>query len=333
MKRLTKRVNNDVFGVKRIDEDLESHFEDLIINSTMFLAMSSYSWRLPKKLWDRLINNQCIKIAIIPYKFFKSNQYEVINWQSIIRSLMMNGVLVIINNNNHSKFMINENRTYFGSVNLTGRAMTYNIEGIASYCDGATKSPVRKDILKFVLEQLKNYKSILTASINGSGVEKLHQGYTTNMKCIFDWLQDLNFDRGFAEEDLLTYISSLEKTCVGIQDILSKYQALLSLDDLYNLNRRAKKVINSIKDLSTMLDNERILKRNYTNIFLSRETKNKLDYIKGESAIFQDFYSGILESIRLPRELDTLCLSNDKLVPTAIDTIEKYIKDNNIQLD
>lgn len=317
--------NNNVLGIKRVKENLVGHFKYMVQNSKLFIAMASYSFMLPYEVMNELAKNASAKIIIIPYRYYARNQYRIINTEKTIRYLITKNVAVIIDSNNHSKFLVNEDHAYFGSVNLTENAMVYNIESIASYDDLLNTSPSKRDIIKFVLEKINEY-----IHLSNQQYVYLHEQMCLEINGILSNLYKITTDGSKGIERVESNINEMEYILSTIKKILDKYQALLSLDEFYNLARRSKKLLSEIDTFIEMLKSELWKANKYETIYFNKGTKEKFDKIKIAFKNFKIYYEGLIDNIVILREVDEFSIQNTILIQKVQAVLQKYVDDNNI---
>lgn len=231
-----KVLNDDIIGIKRTEEDLLGRIEYIIENADKFILIGAYNLNLAPTTLEKLINTKSYtKVIILPY-----NSYLNKSEYSIVEKLVKSGYIIIVNNNNHSKFIVTDKYTYTGSLNMSEISMRHRIENISIYknldeCTLFEKDFQTIDIIEFVIDSIadnlnEGYLNIL--KINSRLIDTINK----ICDCLIDDLNDINI---FKDK----YTSST----YSIQSIFYKHT---------NFNTKYDDLNSSIGNLQNKINNE-----------------------------------------------------------------------------
>lgn len=292
--------NNNVIGIRRLNEDIKYKIRELCNNSSDFLIIGSYNFWLDKDIYNIISTKNCVKVAIIPKNSFKDS----INGERIIISLIKNNFAIVINNNNHSKFIVTDNQTYFGSLNMSYSSMMYNNEGILIYDNLSNnklfknEDVLTKDLVKYTLESLLTYKrnEILGKNQSEEYLYKLEVKLQDVFKNMHDYI-----NMGAFKENALQFCTELSFMIYSYKD---------KIDDCYYnyVSQKIGVLIKKIEDIkfSSINFNKEDIEKYIEEVMISVKMEN---YKLLESEIS-----------------DQLIEKNNNLVEKAIEYISKYFK-------
>ena len=116
------------------------------------------------------------------------------NHTTNIQHLVTNGVGVILNSKNHSKWILSDAGYYYGSLNFTAESMTKKVE-VVSYCDTFQRvrgtipqwmTETKEELLDFSIGELKKFNSSIQTvnlgSVNANILATLRRALTKILK-------------------------------------------------------------------------------------------------------------------------------------------------------
>lgn len=304
-----KVISDNIIGIKRTEDDLLLRIENIIESAEKFILIGAYNLSLAPSTLEKLINTKSyIKVIILPYNsHLNKSEY------STIEKLAKSGYMIIINNNNHSKFMVTDKYTYTGSLNMSEISMRHRIENISIYknldeCTLFEKDFQTIDIIEFVIDNI---------------VDNLNEGY----------LNILKINSGLI--DIINKICDcLIDDCSNINIFKDKYTSFTdSIQRIFykntNSNTKYDDLNSSIGNLQNKINNElanqdicekqklNLMKKHIENFKKNCKKQLDYDYESDIYKIYKEYIPDILQKLEHILT-DILCI-------TGLDKNKEYI--------
>lgn len=238
-------------GIKDRDVDNEhevyNNIEEIITSASDFLLSGAYNISVSNnnKIIQGLMNKKnIVKGIMLP--IIKAYDRATINdVNKVLNTLVSNDIGVIINPDNHSKFILSEKSIYFGSANLTENGMKNNCEVISilknTYGYYELFNELKSDFGKMFLKNINN---------------KTVMGLDSRNKVIIDDINKVENVIKYVGSSGNTYsiirnINNLEEYNNKINCAITDYFRILSIKDfskiyvkLENIRKKSIELIN-----------------------------------------------------------------------------------------
>lgn len=219
-----KVISDNIIGIKRREDDLLLTIENIIESAEEFILIGAYNLSLAPSTLEKLMNTKShTKVIILPYNS-ELNKYKY----SILKKLIKSGYIIIVNNNNHSKFIVTDKYTYTGSLNISEISMRHRIENISIYknldeCTLFEKDFQTIDIIEFVIDSIadnlnEGYLNILQTN------SRLVDTINKICDCLIDDLNDINIFK----DKYTSYTYSIQSIFYKHTNFNTKYDDLNS---------------------------------------------------------------------------------------------------------
>ncbi len=235
-------TNGSKWGVKSSTTNLTPDIHALIDNSNDYIIVCGYNFSpflnptsIIPKLIDR-VNHGVKVLVILPAGLWGfGNSNHSIN----IQYMLNNGIGVILNSNNHSKWMISDYGYYYGSLNFTKISMTSRIE-VVTICNSLRQHSIpywmeqtKNEFLRFGYFELNKF-DIKTVNLGRVNVTALH-----TLNTFFSRILKFNPEINKVKITLENY----EEVRAEILSIIDDYYAVISFEDLNNIWEKVSKAI------------------------------------------------------------------------------------------
>lgn len=165
------RTNGSKWGIKNTGVNFTTEIHSIINKATRFIVVCGYNF-----------SPLTHATSIIPLLIAKKNSGvnvlfiappDMLSWgrtnhATIIQHLSNNGISVLLNSYNHSKWILSDYGYYYGSLNFTHYSMTSRVE-VVSYCEKINRSSApmwmaetANELLSFAIDETRNITSILS---------------------------------------------------------------------------------------------------------------------------------------------------------------------------
>jgi len=320
--------NGSKWGIKSSGTNLTGDIHGIIDNANKFIVVCGYNFSPyidPISIIPRLIarKNAGVDILIIlPPKMWGFGNG---NHTNNIQYLLNNGIGVILNSNNHSKWIISDYGYYYGSLNFTTISMTSRVE-VVSFCDALHRPAIpgwmhqtKRHLLGYAVTEL-NYFNTVTAT---TSLGTVNIATLTTLQSTFGQILRYNPEIEKVRKTLLNY----EDVRVRLSSIIDSYFPIINISGLDKIWRLINNAIYTLDKLA-YAGNHIILK--YENQSL-REFS-----ISGYNRIHQNFSRQIERLIKAIKETDGQTSRQEKII-TITNKIELVLKeylrtDNNEEL-
>lgn len=154
-------INNSasIWGVKRSGHNIQNDIINIITNAQSYIIVGGYNFTFKtagysffRELYRKSTNGIPV-LMIIPPNLSGNNRSH----QDAIDFCITNGIGLILNGNNHSKWILTENDLYYGSSNFSETSWKNRVEVITIH---DLRSPIQwktrtiKDFKDFVFEEI-----------------------------------------------------------------------------------------------------------------------------------------------------------------------------------
>lgn len=310
--------NGSKWGIKPLGTNLTGEIHGIIDNANNFIVVCGYNfspYNHPTSIIPRLIakrNAGVDVLLILPPKMWGfGNRSHTNNIQHLIN----NGIGVILNSNNHSKWIISDYGYYYGSLNFTAISMTTRVE-VVSLCDALQQpaapwwmNQTKQELLGYAVTELNNFNTVTaTANLGTINVATL-----TTLQNVFGQILRYNPEIEKVKKTLLNY----EEVRNELSQIIDSYFPLITITDLDKIWRLINNVIYTLDRLA-YAGNDILLK--YENESLKGFS------ILGYNRIHSNFSRQIENLIGVIKETDIQSPRQEKII-TITDSIEKRLKE------
>lgn len=252
--------NGSRWGIKPSGTNITADIHDIIDNANDFIVVCGYNfspYNHPTSIIPRLIAQRQAGLAVLiimpPNLWGFGNRNHTNNIQYLIN----NGIGVILNSNNHSKWIITDFGYYYGSLNFTATSMTTKIE-VVSICNTLQHPGIpwwmnqtKQELLRFAVSELNNFS---TATRNLGAV---NAAALTTLRLVFPLILRYNPEIEKVETTLLNY----EDVRINLSSLVDGYFTLISLEDLENIWQLVNKAVYTLDRLASR-GNDILLKYN-----------------------------------------------------------------------
>ena len=254
--------NGSRWGIKPSGTNITADIHDIIDNAKEFIVVCGYNFspfNHPTSIIPRLIARRIagahILLIMPPNMWGFGNTNHTLNIQYLIN----NGVGVILNSNNHSKWIITDFGYYYGSLNFTAASMTTKVE-VVSICNTISRPGIpwwmnqtKQELLQFAIDELNHFNSV--TAIKNSGAVNI--AALTTLRRVFGLILKYNPEIEKVQTTLLNY----EDVRIQLSSIIDEYFPVVSLEDLNIIWRLINEAIYTLDQLA-LLGNDILIKYN-----------------------------------------------------------------------
>jgi hypothetical protein len=246
------RTNGSKWGIKDSGVDFTPEIHSIIDNATTFIVVCGYNfspYNHRTSIIPRLIaqKNAGVDVLFIapPTMWGFGNTRHTGN----IQHLVNNNIGVVLNSNNHSKWLLSDYGYYYGSLNFTASSMTTKVE-IVSFCDTLHRArrPIpqwmtdtKSELLNFAISELRNFNTVVATmnlgTVNANTLRILRRTLT----------RILRYNPSI--EKIETTLENYEDVRLELSSIIDNYFPLTSFD---KLNEYWRQINNSISTLDRL---------------------------------------------------------------------------------
>lgn len=251
--------NGSQWGIKLSGTDITADIHDIIDNANDFVVVCGYNFSPyghPSSIIPRLIAKRNAGVAVLlimpPRMWGFGNTNHTLN----IQHLVSNRIGVILNSNNHSKWIISDYGYYYGSLNFTASSMKSKIE-VISICNTLRQpwipwwmTQTKKELLQFAVAELRHFNTVTaTMSLGAVNARTL-----TTTSVVLGLILRYNPEIDKVRRTLLNY----EEVRLQLSSIIDSYFPLIELNDLNRLWQLTDGAIRNLDRLA-ILGNEVLL--------------------------------------------------------------------------
>lgn len=165
-------LNGSKWGIKDSGVDFTPDIHNIIDNATKYIVVCGYNfspYTNKTSIIPRLIAKKKLKVDVLfiapPRMWGFGNTKHTGN----IQHLVNNNIGVILNSNNHSKWLLSDFGYYYGSLNFTATSMKKKVE-VVSFCNsllGLSRpnpqwmTDTKNELLNFGISELKNFNKVV----------------------------------------------------------------------------------------------------------------------------------------------------------------------------
>ena len=313
--------NGSKWGIKPSGIDLSGDIHKIIDYANNFIVVCGYNfspYNHPTSIIPRLIarkNAGVNVLLILPPKMWGFGNK---NHTNNIQHLLVNGIGVILNSNNHSKWIISDYGYYYGSLNFTTVSMKRRVE-VVSMCDALQQPNIpwwmnqtKQELLGHAVTELNNFNNMAATTNLGA----INTSVLTSLQNIFGQILRYNPEIKKVQKTLLNY----EDVRINLSSIIDFYFPLIKLSDL---DKVWQNINNAIYTLDTLafIGNDILLKYESQSL----QGSEVIDYNQNH-----DFFSRQIEELgQLLRNIDFQTFRQEKNIAITfkIETVLKeYLK-------
>lgn len=175
---------NSWWGIKNTGEDITSQMLDIINNAQEFIIVGGYNFTFKtsagaRPFFDALV--QRLRAGVEVLMMFPPRLHGKFNPQpKIIHYCLSQGIAVILNHQNHSKWLLTESQIYYGSSNFTDASWRDRVEVVSmhdhTHINAWWSQETIKDFKDFLDKEIKDltakqrrmitYRGLLTSTRN-----------------------------------------------------------------------------------------------------------------------------------------------------------------------
>jgi hypothetical protein len=175
--------NGSKWGIKISGEDLTEDIHSIINNAQQFVIVCGYNFSPytdPTSIIPRLIHKRNLNVDVLIIMPPKMWGFGNLNHTNNLDYLINQGIGVILNSNNHSKWIVSDYGYYYGSLNFSSASMTTKVE-VVSFCDVLQDGrptwwmrETKKELLVFASNELNNFhRRRLTINLGAVNIASL----------------------------------------------------------------------------------------------------------------------------------------------------------------
>lgn len=302
-------------------EDFSENFESVIDGDPKYVIASSYSFSIWTKWYEKLKKLDCPRVVIIPFRYCYGDKEYAINTLEVIKTIINDGIGVIIDSLNHAKFILTDKRAYDGSNNLTKGGFITNVENSNFYGRDTEEgvfgyNECNSRIMKYFFLLLKCYGNY---GIALAKVEKLEKYQISNIK----WkIQKDEFEKLL--NDISICINEVEELSYNIRSMNDSFQHLRYeyreiISNTYRKLKEISKFSRCLEIIYIKLKNELEIKDKYNEIWLKNtqveEVNSKIEEInKNIKDLCSDYYDELRrykKIILIGNDINNIMLSSN----------------------
>jgi hypothetical protein len=243
--------NGSKWGIKPAQTNLTGDIHDIINNAVDFIILCGYNfspYNHPSSVIPLLIRKRNAGVNVLVILPPKMWGFGNRNHTNNIQHLTNNNIGVILNSNNHSKWIISDYGYYYGSLNFTSISMKSRVE-VVSICD-ALRQPnkpwwmneTKKELLGYVLTELNNFNNV-TATTNLGAV---NTAILTSLRNTFGQILRYNPEIEKVQKTLNNY----EEVRMNLSSIIDLYYPLIEISELDKIWRLINNAIYTLDRLA-----------------------------------------------------------------------------------
>ncbi len=243
--------NGSKWGIKPSQTNLTGDIHDIINNANSFIILCGYNfspYNHPSSVIPLLIrqrNAGLNVLVILPPKMWGFGNR---NHTNNIQYLTNSNIGVILNSNNHSKWIISDYGYYYGSLNFTSVSMTSRVE-VVSICDALHQpnkpwwmNETQNELLRHAITELNNFNNVTaTTNLGAANTATLRTLQNT-----FNQILRYNPEIEKVEKTLLNY----EEVRMNLSSIIDLYYPLIDISELDKIWRLINNAVYTLDRLA-----------------------------------------------------------------------------------
>lgn len=243
--------NGSKWGIKPSGTDLTVDIHDILNNSNDFIVVCGYNFSpynhstsiIPSLIRKR--NSGVDVLVILPPKMWGFGNR---NHTNNIQHLINYNIGVILNSNNHSKWIISDYGYYYGSLNFTTISMKTRVE-VVSLCNSLQKPNIpwwmhqtKQELIAYAVTELNNFHTVVATANLGA----VNNAVLTTLQNVFGQILRYNPKIEKVQKTLLNY----ELVKMNLSSIIDFYYPLISISDLDKIWRLINNAIYTLDRLA-----------------------------------------------------------------------------------
>ncbi len=308
--------NGSKWGIKTSVIDLTQDVHDIIDNSNSYIVVCGYNfspYSHPSSIIPRLIarRNAGINVLLItpPIMWGFGNRHHTNN----IQHLVNNGIGVILNSSNHSKWILSDYGYYYGSLNFTTNSMKKMTE-VVSFCNilhqpniPSWMNQTKRELLAFAVAESSAF-NLQTTNLAAANIATL-----TLLHGILGRILKYNPEIEKVRTTLLNY----EDVRLELSSIIDVYFPIVNIHDLDLIWREVHVAIYFLDVLATIGND----------LILQDESNQLIEEMISEYNRFHDFFAlriagliSLFQEERLTEEVQSDLLALTRLAERKLIT-------------
>lgn len=244
------RTSNSWWGIKESGDDITSPMMNIINNANVFILLGGYNFTFrssatSRPFFDALSAKLLAGVPVL--MMFPPRLHGRFNPQpAIIQHCLNNGIGVVLNHQNHSKWLLTESQLYYGSSNFTNASWRDRVEvislhdhtNIPNWWSTQTISDFRDFINKEVSDlthprrKMKTFRGLLTATrTTWRSIKPLISKLNPSIKKVISTIESYDEVQLMLEKEIVYWFDHYDKTNFQLVFELSS-DIMRAIDDL-----------------------------------------------------------------------------------------------------
>lgn len=285
------RNSSSTWGVKRSGENIRAHILGIITNANEYIIIGGYNFTFKtagyaffSELHRKSIQGVPI-LMIIPPNLSGNNKSH----QDAINFCIANGIGIILNGNNHSKWILTENDLYYGSSNFSEYSWKSRVEVISihdlSTAGNSWKIRTVNDFKGFVKEEI--------FKIHKRKIMTRRHGLIVYTRIVWNNIKTKMLKLNPSIEKVILTLENFEYVSAYLETVCANWFESEYFDDYLQIRELSKTILKKANKLCYYA---------YTNIYneslISIESKNQnIDVGKDIINAYNNIHIELIESI------------------------------------
>ncbi len=163
------KYSNSWWGIKNSGDDITTEIMRIVNNADLFIIVCGYNFSFrtsaaSRQFFNALVNRQTTGVQVLmifpPYLSIKANPQP-----RIINHLITNGVPIILNQHNHSKWLLTDKDLYYGSSNFTMASWKQKVEVLSIH----EHNNLNKNWSQNTIKDFKTFIDAEVANLSAAG--------------------------------------------------------------------------------------------------------------------------------------------------------------------
>ncbi|MEO4005825.1 phospholipase D-like domain-containing protein [Flavobacterium sp. CAU 1735] len=316
-------LSNSTWGIKRSGHDIAGDIIGIIHNADNFIIVGGYNFTFKtvgysffRELRQKALQGLPILI-ILPSHLYGNGS----NQPAIINFCIINGIGVILNGNNHSKWILTDKDLYYGSSNFSVSSWKNKVEVVTihnhSHINRQWKVDTVNDFKDFVKDEIKSLKRRHTMT--------RVPGLIVYTRIVWNGIKSRMFRLNPSIEKVIITLENYENVVHNLEKVCSLWFETENFDDYNNIKKLSRQILKKVDQLCSYaysnIYNESLvdLESKNINLDLSKEVIENYNKIHLELIIIIEDCKNQLEKISLNRDFNLE--SKNQTILTNIDTV------------
>jgi len=277
------------WGIKNTGDDISEYMMDIVKNANQFIVVGGYNFTFrdsaaARPFFEAL--TQRVRDGIKVLMLFPPNLHARFNPQPrIIRYCFGNGIAVILNHQNHSKWLLTDVQMYYGSSNFTTSSWKDKVEVISlhDHADLPNK--------RWALDTIQDFNQFLQDEVRDFSNRRRmldYPGLLANTIGVWGGLQPLILRLNPSIEKVKSTLSNYDKIQGTLREQVSYWFHNFN-DELFST------VLRLSYDISSAVD--RVCEYGYGNIYNETVEKDDIDLRLGVINTYNKLVAGAHQAI------------------------------------